>query len=39
MSTLVILLENFTLPIKAAEPPSLDIATATIAVAPAGDFL
>jgi len=34
-----IVLENFTLPIKADEPPNLEIPTATLAVAPEGNFL
>jgi len=33
-----IVLENFTLPIKAVEPPNLEIPTATLAVPPEGNF-
>jgi len=33
------LFQNYTLPIKADEPPNLDIPTATLAGAPPGDFL
>lgn len=33
------LIENYTLPMKADEPPSLEIPTATLAGAPPGAFL